>query len=281
MTQYFSNQVTIITGAGSGMGRAYALAFAQLGAKLGLNDFNQTGLNETIELIKKQSPHCTIVSEVFDVSDQNKMLSFADLCQRKLGNAFVVINNAGIEGAYTPAWLLDLSSYERAMKINFFGVVSGTRAFLPQLLLKNKGHIVNVSSIFGLVGTPNHSDYCASKFAVRGFSEALMCELQNSGVQVHLLHPGGIETNIVQSTNGQAFSKNYLKTSPEQITAHLIKHIEKGTTRIVYGNNSLKIWLGSKLVPLKILNKFIWSDMKKVIDQKPYNLIKLKKGLFK
>lgn len=281
MTQYFYNKVIIITGSGSGMGRTYALAFAKLGAKLGLNDFNLAGLNETIQLIKDKTPNCNIVSQVFDVSDQNQMLTFANLCQQKLGNAFVIINNAGIEGAYMPAWQMDLSSYEHVMKINFFGVVSGTRAFLPQLLSEHTGHIVNVSSIFGLVGTPNHSDYCASKFAVRGFSEALMCELQNSGVQVHLLHPGGIDTNIAKSEGGQAFSKNYLKTSPEEITEYLIKHIERGSTRIIYGNDSLKVWLGSKFVPLKILNKLIWSDMKKVIDQKPYKLIKLKKGIFK
>lgn len=272
MTKYYNDKVVIITGAGSGMGRAYALAFARLGAKLGLNDYDQQSLAETIQLILKQTPHCLIVAETFDVSDQKSFFNYAERCKQKLGHAFVVINNAGIEGAYVPTWLADPQDYQKVMQINFFGVLYGTLAFLPQLISTGKGHIVNVSSIFGLVGTPNHSDYCASKFAVRGFSEALICELQHTHIKVHLLHPGGISTNIIRTERANSFSKNYLKTSPEAITEYLLKHIEKGTPRIVYGNSAFKTWLGSRLLSLKQLNKIIWANMKNVIDQKAYDL---------
>jgi len=149
-------------------------------------------------------------------------------------------------------------------------VVNGTRAFIPQLQAENRGAIVNVSSIFGLVGTPNHADYCGSKFAVRGFTESLMVELASTDIQVHLLHPGGIKTNIARQESSKAFSEHFLTTSADDIAQHLITSIKKNKLRIIYGNSAMKTWLGTRLLSLKMLRKVIWSEMKTSIDLKDY-----------
>lgn len=265
----FKDKIVVVTGAGSGMGRAYAMEFGRLGAKLALNDFDAKGLAETVALLA-QSGTSGVLSSVFDVSERDAMHDFAAYVKSELGNAHVIINNAGIEGSGKPLWATADQSYERVMNINFFGVVHGTKAFLPQLIENGEGAVVNVSSIFGLIGTPNHSDYCASKFAVRGFTEALMVELQESPISVHLVHPGGIATNIARGDGAQAFAKHYLTTPPEDIVRHVIKCIGRKQPKIVFGRDSLKTWLGSNFVPLKLLNRIIWQEMKTVIDRKDY-----------
>ena len=263
----FKDRVVVITGAASGMGRAYALAFAQEGSRLALCDFDKKGLDETLSLLSEST---SVYSQVFDIADETSVFEFALQVQGQMGSAFLVINNAGIEGSAEPVWATAQDSYQRVMNVNYYGVVNGTRAFLPQMLDCNEGAIVNVSSIFGLAGTPNHSDYCASKFAVRGFTEALMVELAASDIQVHLLHPGGIRTNIARQETSRAFSEHFLTTSPEDIAKHLIKSIKQNRARIVYGNGALKAWLGSKFLPLKYLSALLWSEMKPVIDLREY-----------
>ena len=267
----FKNKTVVITGAGSGMGRAYAEAFGRLGAKLALNDYQQAGLDETCELLKSQGVQ-HVYSEVFDVSDKDAVYAFADNVKQHWGNAHVVINNAGVEGGGKPLWSIDDETFERVMKINFYGVVHGTRAFLPQLLENQEGAIVNVSSIFGLIGTPNNTDYCASKFAVRGFTEALMVELSESPVNAFLVHPGGIATNIVQSADGQDFSKRYLTTPPEDIANYVIKSLGKNRLKIVYGRSSMRVWLASNFVPLKTLVTILWKELKSLanLDEYPF-----------
>ncbi len=265
----FNNKVVVITGASSGMGRAYALAFAAQGCLLALCDINEHELKETINLVKSKFNN-QIFYQIFDISNEQATYAFANQVKEELGSADIVINNAGIEGSCRPTWETSNNSFEQVMQVNFFGVLNGTRAFLPQLRLKNSGAIVNVSSIFGLVGTPNNADYCASKFAVRGFTEALMVELLTSNIQVHLLHPGGIDTNITQKAQSKKFSSKFLTTPPADIAQHLIHAIKQNTPRIVYGNESIKTWFIANLLPLKWICKLIWSEVKSTVDMNDY-----------
>ena len=265
----FKNKVVVITGAGSGMGRAYALEFARLGALVAVNDYDAAALAETVDLLTTQGV-ASVFSQAFDVADRENMLAFAESVEQVLGRAHVIINNAGIEGSARPTWATTPASFERVMRINFFGVLNGTQAFLPQIVANGEGAVVNVSSIFGLIGTPNHADYCASKFAVRGFTEALMVEMQESPIGVHLVHPGGIATNIARGAGSQAFAQQYLTTPPKDIVRHVIKCIGRKQPKIVFGKDSFKTWLGSNFVPLKLLNRIIWREMKSVIDRKDY-----------
>ncbi|MBW2942122.1 SDR family NAD(P)-dependent oxidoreductase [Zhongshania aquimaris] len=267
----FNNKIVAITGAGSGMGRAYALEFAKLGARLALNDYDEKGLAKTVEMVNNTA-ETKVFSAVFDVADRSAMEAFAANVKSSLGNAHVIINNAGVSGDGKPVWATPLSSIERVMGINFYGVVHGTQVFLPQLIENGEGAVVNVSSIFGLIGPPNNSDYSAAKFAVRGFTEALMVELHDSPISVHLVHPGGIATNIASAPQHQAFSDKYLSTPPEAIVRRVIRGIYRGTPKIVYGKDSFKTWLGANLVPLRLLNKLIWWDMRDVIDRSDYPL---------
>jgi butyryl-CoA dehydrogenase len=141
--------------------------------------------------------------------------------------------------------------------VNLWGVVHGTRAFLPQLFENGEGAVVNVSSIFGLVGPPVCSDYAASKFAVRGFTEALSAELQGSPITVHTVHPGGIRTNITRIERSRAFGERFLKTEPDDIARFVLDGIRKGRPRIVYGHRSLPANLGARLVPLSLVNRVV------------------------
>ena len=263
------NKVVVITGAGSGMGRAYAHAFAAEGCKLGLCDVDIQGLAETVAQLDS-APNTPLIHQHVDVSDRAAMENFANTVESTLGAAHIVINNAGIEGSAKPSWTTDISDYRRVMEVNYFGVIHGCQAFLPQLLTNNEGAIVNVSSIFGLVGTPNHSDYCGSKFAVRGYTEALMAELLTSPIQVHLVHPGGIDTNIARQDRSRAFSQHFLSTKPETIAKKVIACIRRKQARLVYGNGSTKTWLGARFVPLQWLSKIIWREMRSVIDLSDY-----------
>jgi len=277
-----SNKIVVITGAGSGMGRAYALAFAKRNCRLALCDYDANGLKETVDMADKlsnSSPSSAVCHAVFDVSDKRSVESFANKVKDELGNAHIVINNAGIEGSAKPIWATEEDCFRRVMEVNYYGVVYGTQAFLPQLLSQEEAAIVNVSSIFGLIGTPNHADYCASKFAVRGFTESLMTELNDSSVQVHLVHPGGIDTNISRQEHSQSFSQHYLTTSADDMVERVVRGITKNQSRIVYGNGSKKTEIGARLLPLTWLKKFTWREMKKVIDLTHYDARILNRNL--
>lgn len=265
----FRDKTVVITGAGSGMGRAYALAFARLGSRLALNDIDAEGLTETVRQVHALAP-APVCAATLDVSHADAVFDFAERVKSELGRAHVIINNAGVEGVNRPVWATETSAYERILGINFFGVVHGTRAFLPQLLANGEGAVVNVSSIFGLIGTPNSSDYCASKFAVRGFTESLMAELHETPISVHLVHPGGIRTNISRNESGKEFQQHYLTTAPEDLVQQVIRGIRRGRARIVYGNGARRTWAGSVLLPQKLLKRIIWAELKKVIDLADY-----------
>ncbi|CCK75334.1 Short-chain dehydrogenase/reductase family [Oleispira antarctica RB-8] len=268
----FNNKVVVVTGAASGMGREYALEFARLGALVAMTDVNEKVLAETHSMVQKITDKYTCC-EVMNIASQEDVLAFAEKVKNKLGNAHVIINNAGIGGGGAPVWAQDMDQFQLTMNVNFFSVVSMTKAFLPQLLSNQEGAVVNVSSVFGLIGTPGTSDYCASKFAVRGFSESLMVELADTPISVHLVHPGGIKTNIAKdSKNGAEFEEKYLKTSPLTAVRIVIDGIKTGKQRMVFGHQSSLLRFLT-LLPLKLRNWTLNREMSDLRDPEHYELL--------
>lgn len=265
----YKNKTIVITGAASGMGRAYAELFAAEGCRLALCDYDAENLELVAQKVRDAGAE-KVFSKVLDVSDRDAVFEFAALSKAELGNANVVFNNAGIEGASRPVWVADFAGYEKLLGVNFYGVVHGTHAFLPQLFEEKEAALVNVSSVFGLVGTPGASDYCASKFAVRGFTESLMAELARSHVQVHLVHPGGIDTNIAKQQNSQEFRKKFLTTSPQAIGRYVMHCVLRNKCRIVYGNNAFRIWLGTRALSLNLMRSILWFQIRPFIDLSDY-----------
>lgn len=255
-------RVVVVTGAGSGMGRSYALEAARRGAHLALNDYDEGALKETLGLLPDGVRVC---AEAYDVSDRGAVEAFAARVSAELGGADVVINNAGIEGAVRAAEEIPEETFRRVMAVNLDGVRYGTQAFLPQLRERDRAAVVNVSSLFGLVGTPHHSDYCASKFAVRGYTEALAAELLGTGIAVHLVHPGGVATNISRHEGSKAFAAKYLTTSPDEIARTVLDALGTRRTRIVLGHRAGSTWFGVRVLPMWAMTWLVRRDLDGVL----------------
>ena len=259
----FQNKVAVITGAGSGIGRALARDLAAAGARLALSDVNQVGLQETADSLGLDSDR--LITEAFDVADRDAFYAFAERVTGHFGAAHLVFNNAGVALGAT---VEDMSyeDLEWLMGINFWGVVHGTKAFLPHLKAAGEGHIVNVSSVFGLIGVPTQSAYNASKFAVRGFTEALRQELEMEGGRVSCtsVHPGGIKTNIARNARMGAgvekitgadadkarrdFEKMF-RTTPEEASQTILKGVKGNKRRVLIGSDARAIDSMQRLMP--------------------------------
>ena len=257
-TAEFSDKICVITGAGSGIGRAMAVTLARSGARLALSDINEEGLEETKKQIGEQSNKHRY--DAFDVADEEAIPAYAQSVKESLGNADYVFNVAGLTrlGSFeeTP-----LSSFEKVMDVNYWGVVRMCKAFLPQLL-ETKGGITNISSVFGLIGYPGQTHYCSSKFAVRGFSETLATELEDKGVSVTSVHPGGVATNIARSAEVDAMPESgatreqmnerfdeAARTSPDKAAAVILKGTAKGKRRVLVGHDATVISTVQRLLP--------------------------------
>src|SRR5215210_3659386 len=199
----FTGKVAAITGAGSGIGRSLALQLARRGCHLALSDVNEESLAGTVGPARRMGVKVT--DDRVDVADREAVYRWAEGTAGKHGKVNLIFNNAGValgstieEGGY--------EDFEWLFGINFWGVVHGTRAFLPHLRASGDGHVVNVSSVFALIGVPGQGAYASSKAAVRGFTEALRMELEMSGAPVSAtsVHPGGINTNIARSSRGDS-----------------------------------------------------------------------------
>ncbi len=252
------------------MGLAYAEAFARRGARLALADIDATGLAKAADRFAGLLGAANVHAQRVDVAEWEEVVGFAASVKEKLGNAHVVLNNAGIGGYGQPFFHTPLAELEQTMSVNFNGVVYGTKAFLPQLIANGEGVLVNVSSIFGLIGPPNATDYAASKFAVRGFTEALMAEFYNSPIQIHCLHPGGVRTNISSRNRNERFDAEKLITPPEEVAEYVIKCIAAKRLKIVYGYESRRVWLGSNILPLRLLIKQFWREAHHIVDTARY-----------
>jgi NAD(P)-dependent dehydrogenase (short-subunit alcohol dehydrogenase family) len=254
---YVDGKIAVITGAGSGIGRALALQLNREGCQLYLSDINDAGLRETIALLPRKD--LAVDGQVLDVADKAAVHAWADAIAQSTDHVDIVINNAGV----ALLSMVEDSKYEDIewlMGINFWGVVYGTQAFLPMLRRATQGHLVNMSSVFGLIGVPTQSAYNAAKFAVRGYTEALRLEMEGSNVHVCCVHPGGIKTNIARvarggdtsltpEERGREFEK-LAKTSPETAATKIIQAIETRKKRLLIGTDALFISLISRLFPV-------------------------------
>jgi NAD(P)-dependent dehydrogenase (short-subunit alcohol dehydrogenase family) len=232
------NRIAVVTGAASGIGRATAQHLAGKGCAVAIADIDEQGLAETARSISALGRQ--VSTHIVDVSDKQRMQAFADEVIATHGRVHVVVNNAGV----TVRAKLDdhsLEDFEWIVGINFWGVVYGCKFFLPHVQAAGWGAFVNISSMFGLTGIPEQSSYCATKFAVRGFSESLSIELANDNIDVIVVHPGGIRTNIVRSSRGREdssreriikwFDRNAL--APEHAASKIVRAIERRQQRVV------------------------------------------------
>ena len=252
----FTGKTVVITGAGSGMGRAYAAEFASLGSRVSLCDIDPVGMQETVDELAANG-HTDVFSATVDVADEEAVHEFANASRAALGNAHIVINNAGIAGSLLPGVETSVKDHERVFAVNYYGVVHGTLAFMPQLEANRQAALVNVSSVFGMIGAPGNADYCATKFAVRGYTEVLMAELDGSHIQVHLVHPGGIDTNIVKGTTAEEEAAGLLTTPPEDIAKKVVEAIRKNRRRVVFGNAARPARFMSNFVPIGFVARML------------------------
>jgi short-subunit dehydrogenase len=251
-----------ITGAANGIGRSLAIELAARGCNLALADRDGAALQAVAsEIAAKHS--CKITTHVFDVSDARAIEDFANAATSAHPTLNILINNAGVALMGTFAEI-DLAQMEWLININFWGVVRGTRAFLPHLSLQQRSHIVNLSSIFGIIAPPGQCSYAAAKFAVRGFSESLRHELEaaKSPVRLSVVHPGGIATHIARnSRTGSSMTDNErraksierfetaAKTTPQQAALRVIKGIENDDPRILIGSDARMLDLLQRFRP--------------------------------
>lgn len=258
MTDSYQDKLCVVTGAGSGIGRALAVKLAARGASLALSDINAAGLEETMSLIGAEKSN-RFRADILDVADPEAIEAYAERVRESLGSADYVFNVAGLSriGSFADT---PLSSFEKVMDVNFWGVVRMTKAFLPQLI-ETKGGVINISSLFGIIAVPGQTHYCASKFAVRGFSEALAQEVEAAGVRVTSVHPGGVRTNIARSAAidalpdgttreevNQRFDK-LARTSANRAAGIILNGAEKGRRRVLVGPDAHVIAFVQRLFP--------------------------------
>jgi hypothetical protein len=257
----FENKVAAITGAGSGIGRQLAILLANQGCHLALSDIDAQGLAETYQLLNDQ---VKVSTQIVDVAQQQQVQAWAEAVVADHGKVNLIFNNAGVALGST----IEGASYEELewiMAINFWGVVYGSKAFLPFLKQSADGHIINLSSVFGLTAQPTQAGYNASKFAVRGFTEALRQELdlQKCGVSALCVHPGGIRTNIANSArvnhslatlgidveqSNRGFN-DFLRYPPEQAAQEILNAVLTNKRRILIGNDAKALDLIQRILP--------------------------------
>jgi len=250
----FKDKVAVITGAGSGIGRALALQLAGDGAHLALNDVNEAGLAETVALCEEKG--AAVFSQKVDMSDLLQVKVFATETLDHFGQVDLVFNNAGIALGKKTLVESTYKDWERVVNVNIWGVVYGTKEFLPYLLERPEAAVINISSLFGLAGIAEQTPYCTTKFAVRGFTESLRMELQDTKVEVYCVHPGGIKTNITKMAMEEAKDETELKAL-RNFNKSLVHSPEKAAKVILDGvrNNSRKILIGPETYVADTLTK--------------------------
>lgn len=243
----FAGKVAVVTGAGSGIGQALAIELGRSGAKVAISDVNLEGLAQTEERLKAIGAPVKV--DRLDVTEREAFLAYADAVNAHFGKVNQIYNNAGI--AFTGD--IEVSQFkdiERVMDVDFWGVVNGTKAFLPHLIASGDGHVINVSSVFGLFSVPGQAAYNSAKFAVRGFTEALRQEMVQAGhpVGVTTVHPGGIKTAIARNATvaegldrdelAKLFDKRLARTSPQRAAQVILDAVRKNKARVLVGTDA-------------------------------------------
>jgi NADP-dependent 3-hydroxy acid dehydrogenase YdfG len=245
--QGFAGKVAVVTGAGSGIGQALAVELGRSGAKVAISDIDTEGLAATEERLKAIG--APVKADRLNVTEREAFAAYADDVKEHFGKVNQVYNNAGI--AFTGD--IEISPFkdiERVMDVDYWGVVNGTKLFLPHLIASGDGHVVNISSVFGLFAVPGQAAYNSAKFAVRGFTEALRQEmmLAKHPVKVTTVHPGGIKTAIArnstaaegldQTSLAETFDKRLARTSPERAAQIILDGVRKNKARVLVGTDA-------------------------------------------
>jgi NADP-dependent 3-hydroxy acid dehydrogenase YdfG len=240
----FAGKVAAVTGAGSGIGRALAIELARSGATLAISDVDTEGLARTAERLRAIG--APVKADRLDVTEREAFQAYADEVNEHFGKVNQIYNNAGI--AFTgDVEVSQFKDIERVMDVDFWGVVNGTKALLPYLIASGDGHIINVSSLFGMFSMPGQAAYNSAKFAVRGFTEALRQEMTLAGhpVKVTSVHPGGIKTAIARNATAadgvdaavqaKFFDKRLASTSPQRAARIILEAVRKNKARVLVG----------------------------------------------
>lgn len=237
----FKDKIAVITGAGSGIGQALSIELAKKGAKLVLSDKNAENLDVTKQKVQTIGASC--YTYTVDVSAEQQIRDFVKEVLKEHGHIDLLFNNAGFALGKISLEQVKMEDFHKIIDVNLWGVINHTKEFLDTLLSRPEAVIVNISSLFGLVGVADQVPYCTTKFAVRGFTEALRMELMDTNVEVYCVHPGGINTNIYRNavhyesnpSLDRKFQKALERTSPEEAAKVILKHIEKKSERILIG----------------------------------------------
>ena len=253
------DRTAVITGAANGIGRAIAVSLARRGCHLALADIDDTGMAGTTELTREYGVR--VSRHHLDVSDRIAVADFPNIVAAEHGGLDVLVNNAGVAVGGTFDQVAD-EDFEWLFEINFWGVVRMTRAFLPLLHASDDARIVNLSSIYGVIAPPEQTAYSASKFAVRGFSEALRHELEGSRIGVTVVHPGGVATSIAEKARvpagiseeeierRHARYRKLLRLPPEVAGETIVRGIERRQSRVLVGSDAKIIALIARLLPV-------------------------------
>ncbi len=255
---YGQGKCAVITGAGSGIGRELALQLNARGCELYISDINAEAMADTAGQLTRPEVPCD--QQTLDVADRAAVHAWAERIGEQRGSVDIVINNAGVGLGDR----VDEMSYENLdwlMGINFWGVVQGTMAFLPLLKRAPQGHLVNISSVFGIIAVPTQSAYNAAKFGVRGFTESLRQEMRDSNVHVCCVHPGGVATDIARNSRGggleldpderDARFRRFARTTPASAAEQILRAVEKKKPRLVLGADAKIVSAIARLFPVR------------------------------
>ncbi|HEV3469628.1 MAG TPA: SDR family NAD(P)-dependent oxidoreductase [Pyrinomonadaceae bacterium] len=264
--------MAVLTGAAGGIGGALARRLAAEGAALALADLDGAALARVARGLAEEG--CEVSAHEVDVSEAGRVGEFAREVERRHGRADVLINNAGV-ALIGDVEEVSLADIEWVMGVNFRGVVHGVKHFLPLLRRQPRSYLVNVSSIFGVVAPPGHAAYCASKFAVRGFTEALRHELEGTGVRVSCVHPGGVRTGIARAARAGSDAapgkrereaerfERLAVTTPERAAERIVAGMLRGEPRILVGRDASQIDLIQRLLPSRY-----WRVLEPIVERR-------------